>query len=62
MKFFCRYLYSHSIDNKFTDRLINKNVLSIKLLSVIFYLSVSPSVIKLPIDLLTVKARQNNFH
>jgi hypothetical protein len=54
---FHQYLFSHSIGNKFSNRLTNENVLLVKLLSVIFGLS----VIKLPMNLLTGKARQKKF-
>jgi hypothetical protein len=56
-RIFHQHLFSHSIGNKFSNRLTNENVLLVKLLSVIFSLS----VIKLPMNLLTGKARQKKF-
>jgi hypothetical protein len=49
------------IDNKFIDGLTYKNTLLVKFLLVIFGLLVNFSVIKLPIDLVTAKARQKKF-
>jgi hypothetical protein len=49
------------IDNKFIDGLTYKNTLLVKFLLVIFGLLVNFSVIKLPIDLVTTKARQKKF-
>jgi uncharacterized protein with PQ loop repeat len=53
---FCWYLYSYFVDNKFIDELMDKNTPSI-----IFDMSVSLSIVKLPIDLLTIKIRQKNL-
>jgi hypothetical protein len=42
---FCQYLYYHFISNEFTNWIMDGNASSIKLLSVIFCLSVSSSII-----------------
>jgi hypothetical protein len=62
---FRQYLYYYFINNEFTDWITDGNASSIKLSSVIFCLSVNPSVIKkylLLMDLLARKACQIFFY
>jgi hypothetical protein len=62
---FRQYLYYYFINNEFTDWITDGNASSIKLSSVIFCLSVNPSVIKkylLLMDLLARKACQFFFY
>jgi hypothetical protein len=61
LKLISDWYFYHSINNEFTNGLTDKNALSVKLLLVIVDLSVSLSVIKLLMDLLTGKAHQQSF-
>ena len=58
---FCRCLHQQSIDTYVTKRLTDRNGLSKKLLSVIYRLSVSLSVINILMNLHTKKAYQIFF-
>jgi hypothetical protein len=45
--FFHRYLHYHSVGNEFTNKITDRNSSPVNLLSIIFYPSVSPLVIKI---------------